>query len=105
MYLDRAYNKFHSIQKDDVVIDVGAHAGVFILKVTRKAKRRVVAIEPHPPNYMLLLKNIIINKLENVIPMNLALSDREGVVRLHVSRASVGHTIKERTSERIFQPT
>ncbi|MEM1510841.1 MAG: FkbM family methyltransferase, partial [Thermofilaceae archaeon] len=97
IYIDQVYDKFYNIREDDVIIDVGAHVGVFTLKASRKAKEgKVIAIEPHPQNYMLLLKNITINKLENVIPINLALSDSEGVAKLYISQFSPGHTIKEK---------
>jgi len=100
IYIDQVYDKFYNIREDDVIIDVGAHVGVFTLKASRKAKEgKVIAIEPHPQNYMLLLKNITINKLENVIPINLALSDSEGVAKLYISRKSLGHTIKEKRIE------
>ncbi|MEM1925322.1 MAG: hypothetical protein QXH44_09660 [Pyrobaculum sp.] len=39
IYLDRVYDKFYNIREDDVVIDVGAHVGVFTLKAARKAKK------------------------------------------------------------------
>ena len=73
---------------------------MFTLKASRKAKEgKVVAIEPHPLNYMILLKNITINKLKNVIPVNLALSDSKGVAKLYISRKSLGHTIKGKRIE------
>jgi len=37
-YIDQVYDKFYNIREDDIVIDVGAHVGVFTLKAARKAK-------------------------------------------------------------------
>ena len=75
---------------------------MFTLKVARKSKKgKVIAIEPHTQNYMLLFKNITINKLKNVIPMNLALSESEGVAKLYISRVSPGHTIKEKKNRTV----
>ncbi len=94
IYIDQGYDRFYKLQEDDVVIDVGAHVGVFSLKAAKRA-RTVVAIEPHPFNYRLLLRNIASNRLRNIIPMNLALSDYNGIAKLYIGNKSDSHTIKK----------
>ncbi len=67
-----------------VIVDVGAHMGVFTLKAARKVLGRgiVVAVEPYPYNFERLLKNIRVNQLANVIPLDIALGEKEAVTPL-----------------------
>ncbi len=95
IYLDEVYDRFYKMMQDDIVIDVGAHVGAFTLKAARRVRNgKVVAVEPHPSNYRLLLKNIAFNKLENVIPINSALSNYHGMAKLYLSKDSVQHSLR-----------
>src|SRR3989338_3323566 len=67
-------------KKDDVVIDVGAHIGIFALNASLIVpKGKVYAIEPCRSTYNLLRRNIKLNELENIVTFNFALSDKEGL--------------------------
>jgi len=92
IYFEQVYDKFYRLQNDDIVVDIGAHVGLFTLKVAREAEL-VVAVEPHPFNYRLLTMNIALNKLENVIPVKLALSNYSGKAKLYL-RSTASHTLK-----------
>jgi FkbM family methyltransferase len=61
----------------ETVVDVGAHIGLYTLRVAREVgpKGKVIAIEPDPRNFVLLKQNIATNNLHNVIAVNVALSD------------------------------
>ncbi len=61
----------------EIVVDVGAHIGLYTLKAANLVGKtgKVISVEPDPRNYELLKENIKLNKLENVIPLNVALSD------------------------------
>lgn len=67
-------------------IDVGANIGRYTVKIARQlgAKGTVVAIEPNPDVYRRLLVNIKLNKLTNVIPLNIAAGSHDHVAILHV---------------------
>jgi len=80
------------IEKDDVVVDVGAHVGAFTLMSARRA-RLVVAVEPYPPNVKLLLANMRINRLENVIAVDAALGSYDGEAELYIATKTALHTI------------
>ncbi|MDA8324071.1 MAG: FkbM family methyltransferase [Actinomycetota bacterium] len=69
------------------VIDVGANIGYYSLIASRLVGEggRVVSFEPHPEIFGLLTANRERNSAENVIPLNLALSDRTGATRLYLS--------------------
>jgi len=82
------------IEKNDIVIDCGAHVGIFSLEVARKAQK-VIAIEPHPLNYKLLKLNVTLNELNNVITLPVALWEKDHRwLKLYVAETSVSHTIK-----------
>jgi FkbM family methyltransferase len=68
----------------DVVLDVGAHVGLFTLLAARLvgAQGEVHAFEPVPANFGRLQANIALNSLSNVQPSRVAVSDEEGEVSL-----------------------
>jgi FkbM family methyltransferase len=60
-----------------IVLDAGAHVGLFSLRAAAYAAR-VIAIEPHPGNFSLLRINLRANDAVTVEPRNLALCDVAG---------------------------
>lgn len=78
--------------KEDVILDVGAHMGFFVLKIARKVKN-VVAIEPHPINFYFLCLNIFQNCLQNkVIMLRLGLGREDGWAYLDESGYGFGRS-------------
>jgi len=87
--------------KDPVFIDVGAHLGAYVLTFS-KISKLVVAVEPNPVNYLILRKNLAINKIKNCIPVKYALSNHDGTSYLYVSKFSDLHSLhKDRLDETI----
>lgn len=80
------------IQKNGIVVDVGAHIGIFSVKAARKVSNqgRVIAIEPEKENYSLLVTNKKTNNLENIISIHGALADRSGIARLYSHKGHNG---------------
>lgn len=66
------------------VVDVGAHVGYYTLLAAKRAgpAGKVFAFEPDPANYSLLEKNISLNDYHNVVAMNEAVSNHEGISTL-----------------------
>jgi FkbM family methyltransferase len=71
-----------SIRDTDIVLDAGANIGAFSIVASKRAKK-IYALEPHPTTFELFTKNIRLNKCTNIIPLNLALSDKVGYGRLN----------------------
>tara|TARA_R100000152_G_scaffold20717_2_gene15542 strand:- start:9566 stop:10249 length:684 start_codon:yes stop_codon:yes gene_type:complete len=69
------------IHKDSIVLDIGAHVGTFSLKCAKICKR-VYAFEPQPELYKRLCYHIGINKINNIVPFNIALSDSIDLTRI-----------------------
>jgi len=69
---------------DRIIIDLGAHYGIVLHRLAFSALKatQVFAIEPCPPNYEVLRKNIALNNLKNVSTFNLAVGDHSGIVRM-----------------------
>lgn len=72
-------------------IDVGANDGLYSLFAARRVAPtgRVLAFEPSLREFSRLEKNISLNKLTTLLPLRMAVSDREGVATLRV--AGFGH--------------
>ena len=70
-----------SKEVNGLVLDIGAHAGIFSLVAASANKQSsIVAFEPHPANFDLLCKNIQINVFSNITLENLAISNKTGKV-------------------------
>ena len=113
------YFHWHTPKAGDTVFDIGAHCGVSGYHFSKLVgpTGRVVAFEPDPVNYSLLLRNIERHQLSNVTPLQIAVSDKRGEAEFnceetigsglmqHSTRASVGKviTVKTVTLEDAFQ--
>jgi FkbM family methyltransferase len=64
----------------EVVVDVGAHIGLYTLNAARAVgpNGKVIAFEPDPQSFAILKENIALNHLDNVIAINAAVSDTSG---------------------------
>jgi len=82
--------------KGQVFIDVGAHVGKYAFQVARMIgdDGLVVAVEPHPDNYVALLRGIELNGLRNVVPLRLAAWEENCVLNLFLGKASIFHSVK-----------
>jgi len=53
-------------KEGDIFLDVGAHVGIYAVKLARKVSK-VIALEPEPQNYGFLYRNILVNGLGDKI--------------------------------------
>lgn len=73
-----------------VVIDVGAHIGIYSVLAAKKVEK-VVALEPFSKNYERLKENSA--PFKNIITKNIALSNRKGEMPFYVSEFSFSHSL------------
>jgi FkbM family methyltransferase len=110
MYLDkddslhlsiRDYAPFHKqfvkkiIQKDDVVIDIGAHIGYYTLLFSELVgkKGKVFSFEPVIESFELLEKNIKENNFTNVTAIQKAVSNETKLTKLFLTPNATTHKI------------
>jgi FkbM family methyltransferase len=75
----------------EVLVDVGANVGMYTVLAARWRGVRVFAFEPEAQNYALLNRNIAINGVGDLaLAYCVALADREGYDRLHLSGEVAG---------------
>lgn len=95
VWLTQEYSKpGFEIRDDDVIIDIGAHIGLFALLISKKCESgKILCFEPILDNYELLLKNLHDNHISNVHPVNIAVSDREQKIKIYLNSDQAGHSI------------
>lgn len=79
------------VRRDDWVLDVGANIGSYTREFSRAVGPggRVIALEPVPVTFQLLCRHV--NDLQdNVTLLNVAASDRPGIVEMNVPRLGSG---------------
>lgn len=76
----------------ETVIDIGANIGTFSLLASRKS-RRVYSFEPFPENYNYLMNNLKANRVNNVTPINKAISKTNGTEKLYLGDSLGGHSL------------
>ncbi|CAN1212305.1 hypothetical protein TUMEXPCC7403_19005 [Tumidithrix helvetica PCC 7403] len=78
----------HSINLDDVVMDLGANIGYFSLIASKRVglKGHVFSFEASPRVYELLCKNCCLSNNKNISPLNFAVSDNEGILKFNLPR-------------------
>ena len=77
-----------------VIVDVGAHIGLFSLLAARKSPQgRIFAIECSRETYNYLRLNVALNKVSNIDTNRLALTDQKGEIRLFHADGNWGHSI------------
>jgi FkbM family methyltransferase len=64
-------------KRSKIVIDVGVHIGKYTVLASKLLgnKGKVICVEPSKENFEILQMNIALNKLENVLALNIAISN------------------------------
>ncbi len=104
-YFDSTYDKesfdhvIPELKKNpaSVIYDMGANIGYFSLlcSANSDSKATIYAFEPIPANMDVLCRHLLMNKITNVIPVNLAVSDQFGLVDFSADNSSVSYTYKK----------
>jgi FkbM family methyltransferase len=78
----------------DCFIDVGANVGLFSLVAAKLNPRlKVFAFEPNPHMFDFLSKHKLLNRLSNLIPNSMAVSDRDGEAQLFLSQSDMSASL------------
>jgi len=100
IYFASIYNPVQlPIEKDDVVVDIGANIGLFTVYAASRTQNAVYAFEPSPGNFEAFKQNIRANRLNNVIPFQAAVSNVSGIEQFFDSAENpVSCTLKSASS-------
>jgi len=84
VYRNNNYEKVIMIEKGDIVVDIGAHVGMFTVKALKESGKEgfVVAIEPEPINVEILRKNT--RKYDNVAIVKKAVGEKKCRAKLYL---------------------
>tara|TARA_B100001079_G_scaffold223071_1_gene199478 strand:- start:59 stop:829 length:771 start_codon:yes stop_codon:yes gene_type:complete len=87
------------INKNDIIIDVGAHIGLFSLLASKSCfAGKIFSYEPINENFEMLMQNIKSNKLKNIFPFNLAVSKNTSNVKLFLDKDESAHSIFQKNT-------
>lgn len=83
-----------ALRAGDIAIDVGAHVGYYTLlfRLLVGPTGSIYAFEPMPETYRRLVRNVMRNGFTNILPLPMALADREGTARLHFHPENEGQS-------------
>ena len=89
-----------------VIVDIGANIGISTLYFRSKyPKTEIICIEASPINYDTLLKNIELNNVKNITPLNLFISNNSNTHKffhdIEKSGSSFGYGYKDRTKKNL----
>ena len=103
IWLSKEYNKHgFKISKEDVVIDIGAHIGMFSLYASQYCiDGKILCYEPSAENYNLLKYNISQNNLKNIFSENIAISNSNDAITFYINSDNTAHSIYDSTSNSI----
>ena len=98
--LEEYDSKKLQIRKDDVIIDIGAHVGLFMIYVSQFCTNgRIYCYEPIKENYDLLAYNIELNNIKNTIIFQKAVIDKPSVIRIFLNQDAAAHSVFTESSE------
>lgn len=113
IFIEKEYGTIED--KDQIIIDIGAHIGIFSIYATQNKKAKIYAFEPSSKNFKILKRNIKLNKCEeNIRAFNEAVTNKRGEVKLFQGESSVLNSafltsnflkkeiVKSTTLEKIF---
>jgi len=90
------------INSSDIIIDIGAHIGLFSLLVSQFCKTgKIFSFEPIRENFDLLVSNLALNHIENVFPFNVGVSKKSGKLNLFLNNDQSAHSIFPKGPESI----
>ena len=82
----------HFLRQDDFFADVGANVGSFAIMAAGVAGAKVVAFEPDPGVYAMLVRNVRLNDFQNRIrPVNAAVGRAVGTVQFSAGLGTENH--------------
>jgi FkbM family methyltransferase len=94
VFLDKEY-EWDSPLDPKVIVDLGAHFGDSALYFHAVYPDALIyAVEPSPENFDRLKKHT--TNIKNIVPINIAVGEEDGWMKLNLTKSSLGHSMYER---------
>ena len=83
-----------NIHEKNIILDIGANVGFYSIKLSSLVGNsgKIISFEPDPHSFSTLKRNCELNKLKNVEIYNIAISEKEGILKLFSSEKHSGVT-------------
>ena len=87
VWLNREYEEIgFFIESDELVIDIGAHIGLFTIYASQFCKNgKIISCEPIKENFELLKENLSMNNLSNIVLYNNAITDKNDKIKIYLN--------------------
>jgi len=88
IFYEKIYTPIPQLQigPDDIVMDIGAHCGIFTIFAASLTKNTIYSFEPSPENFRYLENNVVKSNLKNVILFQNALDREQGSAKFLLNR-------------------
>ena len=92
-------------KQGDIVVDIGAAFGFYTIISSKRVgtNGKVVAIEAQQDSFEMLNRNIKLNQLTNVIPLNYAVYSKETKVKLYSSYSIMPERVGKYTKDKFVE--
>ncbi|WP_371504454.1 FkbM family methyltransferase [Nitrosopumilus adriaticus] len=91
------------IKENDIIIDIGAHIGLFCLYTSQYCKNgKVFCYEPIKKNFDILTENLELNNIKNIIPFNSAVSNQNNKTKIFLNSDDSAHSIFDSGKDSIY---
>lgn len=81
------------LHSNDIVVDIGAHRGVFVGYAACHTQGQILAIEPDAENFQHLCEFVAVNAIPNTDLINVAVSNERGQAQFYRSNISSRHSL------------
>lgn len=106
IWKENCYARHFPFGRAAVVVDVGAHNGYFSIFSARHTDggSRIYSFEPVEENYDIMIMNVEANGISNIRAENVAVSDRDGFLEMHINPAHTGGHSVLRDRVDVYRP-
>lgn len=103
IFKDKVYAPFLVGKKDLIILDVGAHIGLFSLYASKYAKK-LYAIEPSLEHAQCLAMMVKHNGLDNIVPCKCAIANKDGEMTLYHNKNKTMFSLSPAINDKSSKP-
>lgn len=103
VWMVNEYNiESYDISKNDTIIDIGSHIGLFSLLVSKFCTEgKIFSYEPVKDNFECFISNLKLNQINHIFPFNIAVSSDSSKLDIFLNEDESGHSIFSQNDKKI----